>query len=101
MGSGIKEPVKTRTESSAADSPAVAPAYLDATITAAINNTSRLWISIREIGKVRRVATTTLASTIEVARNAGCIKPSDRTEGTKTTNTLIDTALLLAPKVNA
>jgi hypothetical protein len=79
----------------------VAPADLDATITAAINNASRLWISIREIGKVRRVATTTLARTIEVARNAGCIKPSDRTRRNKTTTTLTDTALLLSPKVNA
>jgi beta-glucosidase len=78
---GSKNQSKTRTESSAADSPAVAPAYLDATMTAAINNTSRLWISIREMGKVRRVAITTLASTIDADRNAGCIKTSRRPEG--------------------
>src|SRR5215472_4804364 len=87
-GVASKNQSKTRTDSSAAQTPARAPAHRDETMTAAINNTSRLWISIREIGKVRRVAIATVPSTIHVARNQECIKPSDRTEGPRTANCL-------------
>ena len=66
-------------------------------MTAAINNTSRLWISIGEIGKVRSVAITTLASTIDAARNAGCISPRTEPKEPERRTTLEDTPTTVLP----